>query len=318
MSEKNLKSLRFHGLDDIYKIPSTAEDVGAATLEEVSSAKTSAVNESKTYTNAQVKKAAPRNLLDNSDFRNPVNQRGQQNYTGSGDRDVYTIDRWYFGWQGGATLTVSPDGYIQKSAHEFTQAIENVDLTKTYTGAICLKDGTKYVYSGKVDNGFGDWGNTIWVWTNNGRIYFGIHSGITQPIAWAALYEGEYTIDTLPEYQSKGYAVELAECQRYFRRFTASNMPTTIYRAGSENPIIFTCLFFMGVGMRTSPTVTLEAAPSKIRYGGKEKTLADVSFYDLLVVSENLCAIRLTTPTALEHGYVGYLTTFTVSLDADI
>ena len=29
MSEKNLKSLRFHGLDDIYKIPSTAEDVGA-------------------------------------------------------------------------------------------------------------------------------------------------------------------------------------------------------------------------------------------------------------------------------------------------
>jgi hypothetical protein len=35
MSEKNLKSLRFHGLDDIYKIPSTAEDVGAATLEQV-------------------------------------------------------------------------------------------------------------------------------------------------------------------------------------------------------------------------------------------------------------------------------------------
>ena len=32
----------------------------------------------------------PRNLLDNSDFRNPVNQRGATSYTGAG----YTIDRW--------------------------------------------------------------------------------------------------------------------------------------------------------------------------------------------------------------------------------
>ena len=34
----------------------------------------------------------PRNLLDNSDFRNPVNQRGAKSYSVSG----YTIDRWFF------------------------------------------------------------------------------------------------------------------------------------------------------------------------------------------------------------------------------
>jgi hypothetical protein len=40
-------------------------------------------------------------------------------------------------------------------------------------------------------------------------------------IEWVALYEGEYTADTLPPYVSKGYAAELAECQRYFVRFNA-------------------------------------------------------------------------------------------------
>ena len=34
-------------------------------------------------------------------------------------------------------------------------------------------------------------------------------------LAWVALYEGEYTAETLPPYVSKGYAAELAECQRY-------------------------------------------------------------------------------------------------------
>ncbi len=37
-------------------------------------------------------------------------------------------------------------------------------------------------------------------------------------ICWVALYEGEYTVDTLPAYVPKGYAAELAECQRYYRR----------------------------------------------------------------------------------------------------
>ena len=31
-----------------------------------------------------------------------------------------------------------------------------------------------------------------------------------------ALYEGSYDASTLPAYQPKGYAVELAECQRYY------------------------------------------------------------------------------------------------------
>ena len=43
-----------------------------------------------------------------------------------------------------------------------------------------------------------------------------IYAGNVAVINWAALYEGEYTADTLPPYVPKGYVVELAECQRYF------------------------------------------------------------------------------------------------------
>ena len=35
-------------------------------------------------------------------------------------------------------------------------------------------------------------------------------------IRWAALYEGAYTADTLPAYQPKGHAAELADCQLYY------------------------------------------------------------------------------------------------------
>ena len=35
---------------------------------------------------------APHNLLDNSDFRNPVNSRGKNTYSDGGNE--YTIDRW--------------------------------------------------------------------------------------------------------------------------------------------------------------------------------------------------------------------------------
>ena len=33
------------------------------------------------------------------------------------------------------------------------------------------------------------------------------------------IYEGEYTAETLPEYQPKGHGAELVECQRYLQRF---------------------------------------------------------------------------------------------------
>ena len=57
-------------------------------------------------TGKQIKKATNvRNLLDNSDFRNPVNQRGATSYSGS----VYTIDRWFL-WSDNGKANLTIDG----------------------------------------------------------------------------------------------------------------------------------------------------------------------------------------------------------------
>ena len=80
----------------------------------------------------------------------------------------------------------------------------------------------------------------------NDAFYISITAGNTIPIEWVALYEGEYTADTLPEYQPKGYGVELTECMRYFQ---------TIKSAGSG---YFTPI---GFGWGTSATVGRCAIP---------------------------------------------------------
>ena len=158
--------------------------------------------------------AAPRNLLDNSDFRNPVNQRGQTSYTGV----AFCIDRWR-SWNSD-NITTLHDGYISVSA----QSMQNVPASyftvgKKYTVAACRLDDTIHIGSGVYTpggGGFGEWEN-VWVsLLEDGIMTIDLRAGDWK---WAALYEGEYTAETLPEYQPKGYATELVECKRYFVKY---------------------------------------------------------------------------------------------------
>ena len=71
---------------------------------------------------------------------------------------------------------------------------------------------------------------------------------LTTPVIveWAAIYEGEYTAENLPPYVPKGYAVELAECMRYYRLLKIGGAVNGNY-IGYRIPISPT--------MRTNPTV---------------------------------------------------------------
>ena len=159
---------------------------------------------------------APHNLLDNSDFTNPVNQRGATSYS---TQWAYTIDRWYLP---GSTVPVTVgEGYVSFSAaDQFTgKAIKD----GYYTAVVKLLDGhifsgSAYYTAGKrvaliANNGFidcylmGDAGSG-----SHPRLRIQTVSGEAFSFAWAALYEGSYTADTLPPYVPKGYAAELAEC----------------------------------------------------------------------------------------------------------
>ena len=173
----------------------------------------------------------PRNLLDNSDFSNPVNQRGWNGTTTGYD---YTIDRWR---SSGAGVSVSVgSGYVALgiptawytlrqwvpleyvAGKSVTFAVEldapNTDVyiqIGTSAGSVSAKYAAKsgrqiVVCSGVIAS---DLSYALCEIGSRAAA-----SGIK--LYWAALYEGSYTAETLPEYVPKGYGPELAECQRYY------------------------------------------------------------------------------------------------------
>ena len=199
----------------------------------------------------------PRNLLDNSDFRNPVNQRGQTDYTNNG----YTIDRWelYSGAVGVSSL-----GYITTSGQMYQKIAVPTD--KVYTFAIENDAGIALV-TGIPANGIhsATLGNVlIKLATISGYVEVVIEPSEGHNVAgayWAALYEGSYTADTLPPYVPKGYTAELAECMRYYYRL--QNGTNFIFRLRNQHETnnyaafdICPCITFP-VPMRIVPTVSI-------------------------------------------------------------
>lgn len=187
----------------------------------------------------------PRNLLDNSDFTNPVNQRGQSSYSGN---FVRSIDRWLAAEgpsgsvsvkieDGGITFTTSGGGTVY-----LIQRFEKgyLDLSKQHTIVAYMADGT-VSFSGYIDT--------------SEETMDGVN--VTFPsgskIKCVALYEGVYDASTLPPYVPKGYAAELAECMRYFQTIPYYFAQNSV-NANSDYPSYFPIQFFP---MRIAPTVTL-------------------------------------------------------------
>lgn len=172
----------------------------------------------------------PRNLLDNSDFRNPVNQRGQASYTEQG----FSIDWWYKP-SNTTTLDTGTNGVTFTATTEtsdFRQTFD--DLTsknmggKVFTFAVCEMDGTITVASGLCSSEnvtqntsqfakpseADDYYINMYKMASNQQIQVRINmrAGKSNTFKWAALYEGEYSIDTLPDYVPKERIVEEMNC----------------------------------------------------------------------------------------------------------
>lgn len=184
------------------------------------------------------------NLLDNSDFTNPVNQRGQTSYTGG-----YTIDRWVL--YGTDNLTIN-HGYITVSGDLYQYIPADVIPDGMYTVCACKRDGTIVSFS-RLSTAVVDWYNGLAFGLDSSgeKIAVGLRSG---EYVWAALYEGSYTAETLPPYVPRGYAAELAECQRYYY-VTKSNFYITGYVTLSAKMILSTTMHEL-TRMRVKPTVS--------------------------------------------------------------
>lgn len=188
----------------------------------------------------------PRNLLDNSDFTNPVNQRGASSYSGN---FVRSIDRWLAaeGSSGSASVEIEDGGITFTTSGGGTvyliQRFEKgyLDLSKQHTIVAYMADGT-VSFNGYIDT--------------SEETMDGVN--VTFPsgskIKCVALYEGSYTADTLPPYVPKGYAAELAECMRYYQ-----TIPYYIAQNGiNENTSYPSCFPMNFFPMRIAPTATLK------------------------------------------------------------
>lgn len=195
------------------------------------------------------------NLLNNSWFGIPAAQAGQNGKHGT---IKYVCDRW-ISWDADATFS---GGYMTPGSPVDQRLDPNViSLYRTYTAAICLSDGTINAASGTFSTGIGSYNIGIYCPPATSNPYVRLNTGMT--IKWAALYEGAYTADTLPEYVYKGYAAELAECQRYYIKIAAQPVSGWCYNWGRV-----TMFVPLPVTMRTaSPTVNLTSASSNYYIG---------------------------------------------------
>lgn len=192
---------------------------------------------------------APNNLLDNSDFSNTIAQAGLNGMHGS---TKYVCDRW-ISWSADATFG---NGYITPGS-PIDQHLSKtaVDINKTYTAAICLSDGTIKAESGTFSNGFGSYALGIYcIKQEDSSGYVAVRLNTGNNIRWAALYEGAYDASTLPAYQPKGYAAELAECQRYY--YAVENELLFSAWADTNGCLDYTVL--LPQTMRAIPTVTFD------------------------------------------------------------
>jgi len=188
----------------------------------------------------------PVTLLDNNDFRNGyfIAQAGKNGMHGD---TKYAGDRW-ISWDADAAFA---DGYMTPgSPIDQRLPLDRFDLDKIYTVAYCMPDGTIRASSDYLTNGAGSYAFGMHAIAELGYVRVRLMTGFS--MQWADLYEGSYTADTLPDHQPKGYAAELAECQRYYWEEDVDAPAFTSYYLASS----FTQF---PVQMRTIPTVIIES-----------------------------------------------------------
>ena len=191
------------------------------------------------------------NLLVNTDFKNPVNSKGATTY------DVpYTvcIDKWVLG-HGSSRIVLQSDGIKLDAANDdlLSYISQRFALKAgTYTAVAKFKDNTGRVaitsYSSDKGNapiGSSEQSEGIITHTftliedlDESECFIRLQTDDTPTTEvvweWAALYEGEYTVETLPPYIPKGCGVEAANCiggSLTIKKLWENALPTSSFSA---------------------------------------------------------------------------------------
>lgn len=239
------------------------------------------------------------NLLINSDFRNPINQRRQTSYQNPISVWTYTVDRWCM-WDSNTIMNIVDGGIeiITGNPDILQQPLETPLINgETYTLTVKINGTiyTKQVVGGTREefNGFG--------------IYYG-HKGNFDSISIYLESNSTYIIEYIKLEQgsiatpfvTRPYAEELALCQRYYQRFekypiyTTSTSGFTYYGLQLYTP------------MRTIPTIG-----SCKFYNSSAVEQTSVSYNSAVINTYNIIYVKLS-------GNIGQYGMMTCDLDAEI
>ena len=215
------------------------------------------------------------NLLDNWYFGNPVNQRGQTSYTGTG---IYAIDRWMTD----STVTVVDGGIkCKQSGHEWLlwqkldDALAKIIAGRVVTYSALTSAGllTKTVSlpplneTWDIEGGNATLGDLAMDMTQLGgkkclRLYSEVYD--TEAIIKAAKLElgsqqtlahkeyGEWVLNEIPKFGD-----QLAECQRYFVRIGSDNAYRIVGTGTAYGTTMCGIIVPLPVEMRTVPAVSI-------------------------------------------------------------
>ncbi len=211
------------------------------------------------------------NLLDNWYFADPINQRGQMEYSGIG----YTIDRWVLQEDTGKLVLNSNGVTLSGSAennHYLLQKMESDLFDKVITYSILLSDGKLYSKTGALSRTIGD---DVYIDFDIGQIGFHVYPGylfgvfiasrpgqsITPVAAKLELgsqqtlahqdADGNWVLNDPPPNK----ALELAKCQRYY--VNVGKSPLGLIASGIYFPRygVVTASIPVPVSMRAKPVV---------------------------------------------------------------
>lgn len=244
-----------------------------------------------------VNHGTPTNFLDNSYFGQMVNQYGTEHATGVGyyidrwysNHSFMSVGPMSHAYDNGSIVNLLGIGNMNLEGVSTQNAILSQQIEpvkskymrgRTFTFAVKKLDGTVVVCSGVCSRGTAPENATeedliqfsaevnsgylaaIDVYknpeTNNFEARIKVSPGGQVYLLWAALYEGEYTVDTLPAYQPKGYAAELLECRRYY--YVLSNSLKTGIISEDSNGTLLRLGIPLAVTMRATPTMTIKTA----------------------------------------------------------
>lgn len=242
--------------DHVHPKP-TPEELGAATIDDITpGAKTTYSSEKiegeLSSLSEQIKNVGTLNLLRNSNFKQWVAQAGIMGMHGT---KQYAGDAWICtNGNVSGELNSDGEGYTDitlSSGGRIDQVVAGIDqyYGEMMTIALWLDDGTMAVRSGIVSSPVSNYQTPISANINGVYIHLQATAGSQRrymflidnqknssvKIKAASIIPGAYSPETML-YVPKGYAVELAECQRYYYKIPTDNarMAYVGYTAGSD------------------------------------------------------------------------------------